>query len=276
MPDPTALEVAKKVEARLRKLRRVDDIEELLQTVLASYREVLRAWPWGFALQRYRTLLKGASKAQVTLTSGQVTVTLVSGEADWSMRPSILLPGRRPLFTDGGGNLLDPWMGSSGTYDATIGYNTIPLFDVQVWGIAVTNVGPLAKMSHLALETVDPNRSRIAPPQAFIPYTPYVEIWPVPDRDYDVDVWMVPMPESNLDPSQTIAAPLEDAVIYKSMEHLLTYVKADLVPYYSALTEKVLKDIRDSDVLSFSWPEFHQVFEAATRPLDVAFRIVLP
>ena len=275
MADPTILEVAKKVEARIRRLRRLDDAEELLSVVLSSYREVLRSWPWGFALQRYRTRLPGASQATVALTNGSQSVTLVSGSADWSLYPTISLPGRRPLYTDGGGSLVDPWLGSTGTYDCRIIYNVIPLFDVQVWGIAVTNVGPLLKMSHVGLETIDPNREKIGRPKAFVPYTPYTEVWPAPDLDYDVDVWLVPMPPSQVDPSVQVAAPLEDAVVYKAISHLLAQTKPDLVAYYEAEAEKSLAAVKSSDAASYSWPEFHLVYEAAETPIEFNFRIVL-
>jgi len=278
MADPTLLEVAKQVESKLRKIRRVDDAEELLQTTLSAYREVLRTWPWGFALQRYRTILKKAEPIQVTLTNGSQQVTLVSGNPDWSLYPSILIPRRRPLFTDGGGTLLDPWMGETGTYDATAGYHIIPLFDSQVWGVAVTNVGPLVKMSLIALEARDPNREKRGKPRAFIPYTPYVEVWPVPDDTYDVDIWMTPLPDTKIDPNLQIAAPLVDAVVYLTMSHLLAFVKPDLVPYYRAMVERAVQDARGVDNIAFSWPEFHQAYEAGATLIPTAFdfRIVKP
>lgn len=277
MPDPTLLDVARKVHARVRRIRPTDDAEELFEIVLSSYREALKAWPWGFALQRYRTLLPAATPAVVTLTGGSSIVTLVSGSADWTLQPVILIKGRRPLYTDGGGNLVDVWLDTTGDYNVTIGYSIIPLFDARVWAVAVTNVGPLQKMSSSALETLDPNREKRGRPMAFVPYTPYVEIYPVPDAKYDVDIWLTPLPEMKVDPDMLLASPLVDAVVFKSLEHLVAQSVPQLTPYYHSLYVEALRAAQESDSIAFSWPEFHAVYEAGTvamrKPtLDVVIR----
>ncbi|MCS7107774.1 MAG: hypothetical protein NZ902_06720, partial [Acidilobaceae archaeon] len=197
MPDPTLMDVIRRVESRIRRLRPLDDFEELAEVILGSYRDCLRAWPWGFALQRYRTRLLRPNSVTVELTQGSRALNVVSSgdPIDWSLWPLLSIPGRRPLYTDGGGVLVDAWLGETGTYQGRLIYSVIPLFDVQVWGLAVTNVGPLAKMSFQMLETLSPNRDKVGRPKAFVPYTPYVEVYPGPDSDYDVDVWITPLPD---------------------------------------------------------------------------------
>lgn len=277
MADPTLLDIARKVQARVRRIRPTDDVEELFEVVLSAYREALKAWPWGFALQRYRTLLPSVSAATVTLVNGSSRVTLVSGSADWSLQPVILIPGRRPLYTDGGGNLVDTWLDSTGDYEVSIGYSVIPLFDSLVWAVAVTNIGPLVKMSSASLEVLDPNREKRGRPAAFVPYTPFVEIYPVPDAKYDVDIWLTPMPASTVDPAMLMAAPLVDAVVFKSLEHLVAQSIPQLTPYYHSLYLESLRVAQETDRSSFSWPEFHAIYEAGGQvmrkpTLDVVVR----
>lgn len=263
MADPKISEVTRRVKARLRRVRPLDDYEEIVEAVMSAYRDAVKAWPWGFLLQRYRTRLLGPVDVTVTLTSGRTSITVVSsnGTLDFSLYPSLILPGRRPLFTDGGGNLVEGFIGDTGDYQGKFVYNIIPLFDVVFWGVSVTDVGPLYKMSFQALETLSPNRDRIGRPFAFVPYTPFCEIYPAPDKPYDLDVWLVPTPGINFDVNTEIAAPLVDAIVYKACALLLAQSNPQMVPFYMDMYEREMSRLKSVDSVAFSWPEFHLDYE---------------
>lgn len=278
MADPKVSEVVRRVRARIRRIRALDDYEEIIEAVLSAYRDAVKAWPWGFLLQRYRTRLLGPVNVTVTLTSGQNTITIVNsdGPVDYSLYPSLILPGRRPLFTDGGGNLIEGFIGDTGDYQGKFIYNIIPLFDVVFWGVSVTDVGPLYKMSFQMLETMAPNRDKIGRPFAFVPYTPFCEIFPAPDRPYDLDVWIVPSPSMEFSAEMTIAAPLIDAVIYKACAQLLSQSNPQMVPFYMDLYEREMSRLKSVDSVAFSWPEFHLSYELGGIPAIPNIKFVPP
>ena len=279
MADPKISDIVRRVRARLRRVRPLDDYEELVEAVMSAYRDVVKAWPWGFLLQRYRTRVLRPVNVTVTLTAGQNTITVVNsdGTLDWSLQPTLTLPGRRPFFTDGGGNLIEPFIGQTGTYEGRVIYNIIPLFDVVFWGVSITDAGPLQKMSFQMLEYLSPNRDKIGKPWAFVPYTPFCELFPAPDRDYDLDVWLVPSPPSNFDVNSEIAAPLMDAVMYKSCALLLSQSNPQMVPMYMDLYEREMSRLKSVDTVGFSWPEFHLSYEIGTHAVPFpSYKVVIP
>lgn len=277
MADPKVSEVVRRVRARLRRVRPLDDYEELVEATMSAYRDAVKAWPWGFLLQRYRTRLLGPVGVTVRLTSGETRIDVISNDAplDYSLYPSLILPGRRPLFTDGGGNLVEPFVGDTGDYQGKFVYNIIPLFDVVFWGVSVTDIGPLYKMSFQALETLSPNRDKIGRPIAFVPYTPFCEVYPSPDRPYDMDVWLVPSPSIEFDVNATIAAPLVDAVVYKTCALLLAQSNPQMVPFYMDLYEREMSRLKSVDGVAFSWPEFHLDYEVG-KVIFPNVKVVIP
>lgn len=279
MPDPTIAEVIRRVRARLKRVRPLDDYEELAEGVMSAYREVVRTWPWGFLLQRYRTRVLRPVNVTVELSANQSSISVINsdGDIDWSLQPTLTLPGRRPFFTDGAGNLVEPFIGQTGTYDGKLIYNIIPLFDVVFWGVSITDSGPLQKMSFQMLEYLSPNRDKIGKPWAFVPYTPFCELFPAPDREYDLDVWIVPSLPNTFDANYTVASPLVDAVIYKACAILLAQGTPQLVPIYMDLYEKEITRLKSVDTVGFSWPEFHLSYEIGTHTVPFpSYKVTLP